>query len=110
MLIQERETTRNWQPIIKQFEAIAGKNNVIRRKEELLVYECDGLTSYRNRPDVVVLPRTTAEVAAIVIVCAQNQIPFVTRGSGTGLSGGALPVDGCVLIVTTLMSKFWRLT
>lgn len=105
MLIQERETTRNWQPIIKQFEAIAGKNNVIRRKEELLVYECDGLTSYRNRPDVVVLPRTTAEVAAIVTVCAQNQIPFVTRGSGTGLSGGALPVDGCVLIVTTLMKQ-----
>ena len=56
MLIQERETTRNWQPIIKQFEAIAGKNNVIRRKEELLVYECDGLTSYRNRPDGVVVP------------------------------------------------------
>ncbi|PZV17587.1 MAG: glycolate oxidase subunit GlcD [Leptolyngbya sp.] len=105
MLIQERETTRNWQPIIKQFEAIAGKNNVVRRKEELLVYECDGLTSYRNRPDVVVLPRTTAEVAAIVQVCAQNQIPFVTRGSGTGLSGGALPVDGCVLIVTTLMKQ-----
>ncbi|MEX0268240.1 glycolate oxidase subunit GlcD [Leptolyngbyaceae cyanobacterium UHCC 1019] len=105
MLIQERETTRNWQPIIQQFEAIAGKNNVVRRKEELLVYECDGLTSYRNRPDVVVLPRTTAEVAAIVQVCAQNQIPFVTRGSGTGLSGGALPVDGCVLIVTTLMKQ-----
>jgi len=105
MLIQERETTRNWQPIIKQFEAIAGKNNVVRRKEELLVYECDGLTSYRKRPDVVVLPRTTAEVAAIVTVCAQNQIPFVTRGSGTGLSGGALPVDGCVLIVTTLMKQ-----
>jgi glycolate oxidase len=105
MLIQERETTRNWQPIIQQFEAIAGKNNVVRRKEELLVYECDGLTSYRNRPDVVVLPRTTAEVAAIVTVCAQNQIPFVTRGSGTGLSGGALPVDGCVLVVTTLMKQ-----
>ncbi len=105
MLIQERQTTRNWQPIIKQFEAIAGKNNVVRRKEELLVYECDGLTSYRNRPDVVVLPRTSAEVAAIVQICAQNQIPFVTRGSGTGLSGGALPVDGCVLIVTTLMKQ-----
>ncbi|MBM0743704.1 glycolate oxidase subunit GlcD [Phormidium sp. CLA17] len=105
MLAQERETTRNWQPIIKQFEAIVSKNNVIRRKEELLVYECDGLTSYRNRPDVVVLPRTTAEVAAIVQVCAQSQIPFVTRGSGTGLSGGALPVDGCVLIVTTLMNQ-----
>jgi glycolate oxidase len=105
MLAQERETTRNWQPIIQQFEAIAGKNNVIRRKEELLVYECDGLTSYRNRPDVVVLPRTTEQVASLVKVCAQQQIPFVTRGSGTGLSGGALPVDGCVLIVTTLMKQ-----
>lgn len=98
-------TKRDWQPIIRRFEAIAGKNNVVRRKEELLVYECDGLTSYRNRPAVVVLPRTKEEVAGIVNVCAQEQIPFVARGSGTGLSGGALPIDDSVLIVTALMKQ-----
>lgn len=105
MLTQERETTRNWQSIVRQFEAVVGKNNVVRRKEELLVYECDGLTSYRNRPAVVVLPRTTEEVAGIVKICAQFQVPFVARGSGTGLSGGALPVDDSVLIVTALMKQ-----
>ncbi|HEY9752067.1 MAG TPA: glycolate oxidase subunit GlcD [Coleofasciculaceae cyanobacterium] len=98
-------TTRDWQPIIQHFEAIVGAKNVVRRKEELLVYECDGLTSYRNRPAIVVLPRSTEEVAAIVKVCAEQSVPFVARGSGTGLSGGALPVDDCVLIVTALMKR-----
>ena len=105
MLAQERETTRDWQPIARQFEAIVSKTYVVRRKEELLVYECDGLTSYRHRPAIVVLPNTTEEVAAIVKVCAQYQIPFVARGSGTGLSGGALPIDDCVLIVTSRMKQ-----
>lgn len=100
-----QETQRDWQPVIRQFEAIVGKNGVVRRKEELLVYECDGLTSYRKRPAVVVLPRTTEEVAEIVKICAEQQIPFVARGSGTGLSGGALPTDECVLIVTALMKR-----
>ncbi|XHX78934.1 MAG: glycolate oxidase subunit GlcD [Stenomitos frigidus ULC029] len=107
MLIHEpqKETKRNWQPIVREFEAILGKNGVVRKREELLVYECDGLTSYRNRPSVVVLPRTTEEVAAVVKVCDRHSIPFVARGSGTGLSGGALPTDDCVLIVTALMKR-----
>ncbi|UBF24240.1 glycolate oxidase subunit GlcD [Kovacikia minuta CCNUW1] len=98
-------TQRNWQPIIKQLEAIAGKNGVVRKKEELLVYECDGLTSYRHRPAVVVLPRTTEEVTEIVKVCDRHNLSFVARGSGTGLSGGALPTDDCVLIVTARMTQ-----
>jgi glycolate oxidase len=96
---------RNWHPVIEQLAAIVGVRNVVRRKEELLVYECDGLTSYRHRPAVVVLPRSTEEVAAIVKICHQQQIPFVARGSGTGLSGGALPMEDCVLIVTSLMKR-----
>jgi len=103
MLVQNK--SRNWQPIIKQFEAVVGKKGVVRRREELLTYECDGLTSYRQRPAVVVLPRTTEQVAAVVRICDRNQIPFLARGSGTGLSGGALPVEDCVLIVTSLMRK-----
>ncbi len=107
MLIQEaqQETKRDWQPAIQAFEAILGKNGVVRKREELLVYECDGLTSYRNRPSVVVLPRTTEQVAAVVEVCDRYSIPFVARGSGTGLSGGALPTEDCVLIVTALMKR-----
>ncbi len=82
-----------------------GKNQVVRRREELLVYECDGLTSYRQRPAVVVLPRTTEQVAAAVKVCHENNVSFVARGAGTGLSGGALPTPNCVLIVTALMKQ-----
>jgi glycolate oxidase len=104
MLIQDKQQ-RNWKPIIKQFEAVLGKDGVVRRREELLTYECDGLTSYRQRPALVVLPRTTEQVAEAVKICDRNSIPWVARGAGTGLSGGALPVEDCVLIVTALMKR-----
>jgi len=70
----------------------------------LITYECDGLTSYRQRPAVVVLPRTTEQVADVVKICDRATIPFIARGAGTGLSGG-LPVEDCVLIVTALMRQ-----
>lgn len=107
-MIATEKQQRNWKPIIKQFEAAVGKTGVVQRKEELLTYECDGLTSYRQRPAVVVLPRTTEEVAEVVKICDRNQIPWVARGAGTGLSGGALPVENCVLVVTALMRKILK--
>ncbi|WP_414585893.1 glycolate oxidase subunit GlcD [Scytonema sp. PCC 10023] len=107
MLTQDKQQ-RNWKPIIKQFEAVVGKNGVVQRREELITYECDGLTSYRERPAVVVLPRTTEQVAEVVKICDRHSIPFIARGSGTGLSGGALPVENCVLIVTSLMRQILK--
>ncbi|MBD2072053.1 glycolate oxidase subunit GlcD [Leptolyngbya sp. FACHB-671] len=98
-------TSQDWRPIIKAFEQAIGKSGVIQKREELLVYECDGLTSYRQRPAVVVLPRTTEQVAAAVKICTQYNVPFIARGAGTGLSGGALPIENCVLIVTALMRQ-----
>ncbi|MBF2048121.1 MAG: glycolate oxidase subunit GlcD [Elainella sp. C42_A2020_010] len=95
----------NWRAIAREFEQVVGKNNVVQRREELLVYECDGLTSYRQRPAMVVLPRTTEQVSDIVKICNRHQVPFIARGAGTGLSGGALPVENCVLIVTALMKQ-----
>ncbi|BAU63986.1 glycolate oxidase, subunit GlcD [Stanieria sp. NIES-3757] len=100
-----KPTDNKWQPIINQLEAAIGKDGVVRRKEELLTYECDGLASYRQRPALVVLPRTTEQVAAAVKICHDNDIPWVARGAGTGLSGGALPVEDCVLIVTARMKQ-----
>lgn len=105
LALEKQKTNRDWQPIIREFIAILGEQGVVQRKEELLVYECDGLTSYRNRPALVVLPRTTEAVAQVIKVCAKYQVPFVARGSGTGLSGGALPEDDCVLIVTARMNR-----
>lgn len=81
----------DWKPIINAFVAALGPDKVVRRKEEILVYECDGLTSYRQRPAVVVLPNTTEEVAAAVKICDRFQVPFVARGAGTGLSGVPCP-------------------
>jgi glycolate oxidase len=99
------QSTHDWAAIASLFQAIVGEKGVVRSKEELLVYECDGLTSYRERPALVVLPRTTAEVAGVVRVCYEHNVPFVPRGSGTGLSGGALPIENCVLITTALMRQ-----
>lgn len=104
-----QETKFNWKPLIQEFEKIVGKNNVVQRREELLVYECDGLTSYRQRPALVVLPRTTEEVSQVVKICDRDAIPWVARGAGTGLSGGALPIENCVLIVTALMRKILKI-
>ncbi len=97
--------TINWTPIIEAFTVALGADKVVRRKEEILVYECDGLTSYRQRPAVVVLPNSTEEVAAAVKICDRFQVPFVARGAGTGLSGGALPLEDSVLIVTATMRQ-----
>ena len=62
------------------------------RPEQLRTYECDGLTNRRVVPALVALPQSAAEVAAVVRTCHAHGIPFVARGAGTGLSGGALPV------------------
>ncbi len=98
-------SNREWKTIAREFEHIVGQRGVVRRKEELLVYECDGLTSYRQRPALVVLPRTTEQVAEVVEVCDRRNVAFIARGAGTGLSGGALPIEHCVLIVTALMNR-----
>lgn len=95
----------DWVAVTHALTQALGTKQVIRRREELLVYECDGLASYRQRPALVVLPRTTAEVAAAVRVCRQFGVPFVPRGAGTGLSGGALPVAESVLIATNRMNR-----
>ncbi len=66
---------------------------MIHEREQLRTYECDGLMNYRVIPDLVVLPETAEHVQKIVRTCYEEGIPFVARGSGTGLSGGALPVE-----------------
>ncbi len=101
----QSQSASQWAPILDAFTAALGADRVVRRKEELLVYECDGLTSYRQRPAVVVLPRTTEQVAAAVKICDRFRVPFVARGAGTGLSGGALPIEDSVLIVTAAMNQ-----
>ena len=78
---------------------------VVDRPEALSVYESDGLTAYRRQPYVVALPGTIAEVRAVVRLCAEEGIPIVARGAGTGLSGGALPHEAGVLLVLSRMQQ-----
>jgi glycolate oxidase len=71
---------------------------LVETPEELKVYECDALTGHRAQPALVVLPETTEQVQAVVRACLRHSVPFVARGAGTGLSGGATPVvDGIVV-------------
>jgi glycolate oxidase len=82
-----------------------GEGAVVTDRVQLRTYECDGLTAYRCIPALVVLPTTTEQVAFVVSRCHELGVPFVARGAGTGLSGGALPREDGVLIVLSRMTE-----
>lgn len=84
---------------------ILGEEFVISRDDELIAYECDGLTGYRVKPIFVVLPDTTEQISKIVKLCYEEKVPFVPRGAGTGLSGGALPTEDGIVISLARMNK-----
>jgi glycolate oxidase len=87
----------------QHFERVLDPRDVLSDPVKCRAYECDGLTGYRVTPLLVLLPRDAAQVAAAVRVCAEHGVPFVARGAGTGLSGGALPVaDGVVISLARL--------
>ncbi|WP_433795515.1 FAD-linked oxidase C-terminal domain-containing protein [Actinoplanes sp. CA-252034] len=87
--------------LLSRLRSELAPEQLITDRQRLRTYECDGLAHYKVVPAVVVLPRTAAQVAAVVRACAEERVPFVARGSGTGLSGGALPHADGVLIVTS---------
>ncbi|HTU76958.1 MAG TPA: FAD-linked oxidase C-terminal domain-containing protein [Trebonia sp.] len=89
--------------LVPALTGIVGAANVITDPLELRTYECDGLTSHRATPALVTFPATAGQVAAVVRECAGAGVPFVARGSGTGLSGGAVPREDGVLIVLAKM-------
>src|SRR5450631_1090356 len=88
-----------------QLQPLLGDDAIITDHQRLRTYECDGLAQYKVVPALVVLAETTAHVAAVVRACAAAKVPFVARGSGTGLSGGALPHADGVLIVMSRMRE-----
>jgi glycolate oxidase len=84
--------------LIERLKAILPSDGLLSAPEALRVYECDGLAAYRALPAFVALPRTTEEVRGVLLACRNLKVPVVARGAGTGLSGGALPFPGCVLL------------
>jgi len=91
--------------IISELRAIVGERGLISSPEELHTYECDGLTNFRVMPRAVLLPNSAEQVQAIVRICHRERLPFVARGSGTGLSGGALPVENGIVISLARMNR-----
>jgi glycolate oxidase len=91
--------------VIAELTRAVGTDHVMTDPAQMASYACDGLTGYRVTPQAVVLPATTDEVASCVRICHEAGVPFVARGAGTGLSGGALPVaEGIVICLQRLRS------
>jgi len=91
--------------LIQAVADVVGPAHVISDPVELKVYETDGLTIFKAAPDMVVLPKSAAEVAEVVRLCVRERVPFVPRGAGTGLSGGALALEGGVVIGLNRMNR-----
>src|SRR4026209_2531695 len=88
---------------VDELAASVGEPYVLTAAEDLATYDCDGLTGWRAQPACVVLPGSVEDVQAVLRLCAREEGPFVARGAGPGLSGGALPVaDGIVVSVARM--------
>ena len=90
---------------VRRLQAILPPHCLLLAREDLKPFETDGLTAYRNTPDAVALPETEEQVKQVLAACRETGTPVVFRGAGTGLSGGALPVDGAVLLAMTKFSR-----
>ncbi len=90
---------------LSRLRALLPAHGVLHEREDLVPFESDGLSAYRNVPDLVVLPEDEAQVIAVLKLCHAEQVAVVARGAGTGLAAGALPVDGAVLLVLAKLGR-----
>ncbi len=91
--------------LVEELAAIVGVEGIVSRASELKVYECDGWTVEKSAPDILLLPRSVEQVSRVLRALDRKGIAFVPRGAGTGLSGGALPLNAPVMICTSRMNK-----
>jgi len=91
--------------IIHELTRLLGPDLVLTAAEDLLVYAFDGTAALTQQPGCVVFARDTADIQAVLRLAQRTQTPVVTRGSGTGLSGGSLPVPGCIVLCTVRMNR-----
>jgi len=90
---------------VAELHRLLPAHGVLQAREDVAPFESDGLSSYRQAPDLVVLPDSEAQVAAILRLCHTHQVAVVARGAGTGLSAGALPVGGAILLVLSKLNR-----
>src|SRR5262249_40241228 len=91
--------------LLAHLRDVVGPDGLVSHTTALSVYESDGYTLEKAVPEVVVLPRSTEETAAVVRLLHREKVAFVPRGAGTGLSGGCLPVEAPVMIGTSRMNR-----
>ena len=91
--------------LVDELRSALGPAHVLTEPEQLRTYECDGLTGYRAQPAVVVLPGSTEDVRTVLRLCARERLPWVARGAGTGLSGGAAPVAGGIVVSLARLNR-----
>jgi len=91
--------------MIEDLVGLLGRSNVMVEREDLIPYSFDATAALRKVPEVVVFPKTTGEVASILKLSQKHRVPVVARGSGTGLSGGSVPVEGSVVVCLVKMDR-----
>src|SRR6201993_2909978 len=97
------------QDVAADLSQMLGAERVLWEQEHLVTYGFDGTAALYNEAGCVALPKTTEEVSQVVRYAAKHRIPIVTRGSGTGLSGGSVPVPGCVVLCLAKMDRILEL-
>ena len=95
--------------LLSALEQAVPRRILLDSDEAMHPFECDGLSMYRRLPLMVALPENAAQVRSILRTCDRLGVPVVTRGAGTGLSGGALPLENGLLLVLTRMSRILEL-
>jgi glycolate oxidase subunit GlcD len=95
--------------LIQELRSIVGKEGIVSERDELLVYECDGLMQHKHPPRAVVFPSSTKETAEVIRALVRAGVPFAPRGAGTGLSGGALAHNQAVIIEMARMRRLLKL-
>ena len=91
--------------VLQRLRSIVGSDQVLTAREDLIPYSFDGTAALQQLPGVVVMARSTAEVVGVLRLALETQTPVVTRGSGTGLSGGSLPSPGCIVLGLVKMDR-----
>ena len=94
-----------YSPLVKELRKCLGAENVLSAPSELAVYDCDGYTIEKHRPDVVVFPRSARQVADVVKLAHRHDTRLIPRGAGTSLAGGCVPVGGGVVLMLTRMNR-----
>ena len=96
-------------PLVADLRAALGSDSVLWARSDLVVYECDGFTIEKQRPEAVVFPRSTRQVAEVVKIAGRHGAPIVPRGAGTSLAGGCLPIGGGVVVLLTRMKRILQI-